>query len=83
MIEFLLYFIVFLIVLTGVVALPWAGIDAIKMALWQIKNPRSPRWYDEVFDVGTTFAIGVVQIGLGFVFVFIGYQLILEMIKTF
>lgn len=83
MLVFLLYFIVFLVIVLGIGALPWSGVSSIKMAIWQWKNPRRLKWHNEIVDIATTFVVGLVQIVLGLVFVFVGYQLLIEMINNF
>lgn len=76
-----LYLFVFLILTVAVVIMPWAGICAIRDATKAIKNPRSPRIIDNILDIGMTYVIGIAQIALGMIFLYIKYKLTLEIIR--
>lgn len=78
---FFLYLFVFTLITASVTALSLAGVSAIKEATRTIKKPRSPRLLDNIFDIGMTYVIGIVQIASGMVFLYIGYELALEMIR--
>lgn len=81
MILILLYSIVFLVILTGIIILPWSGMLSLKDALWRYEHFKKTRWIDNAFDMAGGFLAGILQISCGIVFAFIGYQMILELIR--